>query len=202
MGLIVYILSMFHMLTLTISVRVSSRTIQAKNFKLGTHMSNELLYCVIFIWAHCSFALIHFILPFFLSLKVNLSYIFSGTVQTRIFKLCMNMLNDLLCHGIEMWAYIFFSSFVYPFFFLSLFLTLKVCVKVGIQGAFQSRIFKLGKHMNSELILCEIKNKYHCFCLLFFPSYVFSGPVFWLVRFDIYFSFYKRVHNLSSAAEL
>ena len=80
MGLIVYILSMFHMLTLTISVRVSSRTIQARNFKLGTHMSNELLYCVIFILAHCSFALIHFILPFFLSLKVNLSYIFSGTV--------------------------------------------------------------------------------------------------------------------------
>ena len=72
-----------------------------------------------------------------------------------------------------------FSSFAYPFYFLSPFHTLKLVWQPFKLGSL-NLVYNI---MYSKLLFCEIENKDHCSCLLFFPLCIFSGPVFWLASF-------------------
>ena len=140
----------------------------------------------------------------------NLCLIFSRTNQARNFKLGIFKDNDWLYSGIRNGVHYSYSSFYLSIFlsfqgkfvsgffvllffclsiFLSLFHTLKVCIKVGLV-TIQARIFKLGILINNELF-CEINNADWCFYILISPSDILSRPIFWLARFDIYFSFYN-----------
>ena len=77
------------MLTLKICVGVFSEIFKARMLKLGIHMDNELLYCGIENQTPCSYSFLY--LSIFLSLRLNLSHCFSGTVQARIFKYGIHM---------------------------------------------------------------------------------------------------------------
>ena len=78
------------MLTLKICVAVFSGTLKARLLKLGIHIDNELLYCVIENRTLCSYS--SFYLSIFLSFMAKICVtVFSGNVQARIFKYGIHM---------------------------------------------------------------------------------------------------------------
>ena len=106
--------------------------------------------------------------------------------------------DKLLYCGDENQTNCSFLSFICPFFFLLLFHTLnsisqflitrmlKICITV-FSTPIQAMLFKLGRHMNIDLLLCVIENQDPG---SYFSLLIKSSTISWLPSFDIYYSFY------------
>ena len=103
-------------------------------------------------------------------------------------------------------GYGFYFSIFHPFFFLSLYnmLTLKK-IYVGVfSGTFKAKMFKLGIHMDNELLYYGIENRTPCsysslYLSIFYP--VFFVFVFRLFRISVtvFFATYLLLLLYSSA---
>ena len=72
-------------------VGVFSGIFKARMLKVGIHMHNELLYCLIENQVSCSYSSLY--LSILLSFKAKCFTVFPGTVHARIFKYGIHMYN-------------------------------------------------------------------------------------------------------------
>ena len=127
-----------------------SGTVRPRGLKLGTHMDRGQMYCVYRNQASAAYSSLYFSFFFLSNFRTWKFFVtlFSGTVRPRRLKLVTHMENGWMYRVYRNHAAALIRPFIFSFFFLSNFQTLKI-FETLFSGTVRPRRLKLGTHMDS-----------------------------------------------------